>query len=79
MHYFTSLTAIIQRKKCQTKHRNLDATNAYPQLDTGTRRYARLIQLQISLINKLQASGKRGKLTWIVDAVLLCKALFCFG
>ena len=28
---------IIQRNKFQTKHRNLDAANAYPNLDTSTR------------------------------------------
>ena len=71
---------IIQKHKFQTKHGNLDATSAYPQLDTSARpgSYTRLIQLQISLDSKSCVPGKCGIHAWIAGIVLLCKVLFCF-
>ena len=40
--------------------------------------YTQSIQMQISLANKPHVSGKCSTLAWITDAVLLCRALFCF-
>ena len=37
LHVHKVHTSVIQKNKFQTKHCNLDATNAYPQLDTSTR------------------------------------------
>ena len=68
-------------KKIDFKQSNLNATNAYLQLDTGTRPgklYAQSIQSRISLASKLRAPGKRGTFAWIAGTVQLREALFCF-
>ena len=72
-----SVTGIIERNKCQTKHGKLDTTNCVPTTWHKTKKYARSIQSRISLASKLSMQGKHVTLAWIAGAVLNYKRL-CF-
>ena len=75
---------IIQQIKFQTKHGNLDATNAYPQLDTSTRTgsvtHNRSNRVHHLLANCVQRStpGKPGAFAWIAGTGSVTRGFVMF-
>ena len=71
---------ILFKKLILTKYGNLNATNAYPQLETFARpgKLHMIDPIEYHLLTN-HAPGKHGTFAWIAGTVLLQKALFCLS